>query len=379
MPWKEETTMSLRYEFVTLATGEDANIRKLCRQYGISPKTGYKWIHRYRQNGFDGLEGLSRRPRRSPGKTICAVEREVLNIRKKHPAWGGRKIHARLLTLGYTKVPAASTITDILRRHGKLDPTESVKHKPLVRFVHEHPNDLWQMDFLGHFPLVHGRCHTLTVLDDSSRFNIAIRACGNEKGIIVQKHLIDIFRRYGLPVRILTDNGSPWGCDSEHRYTWLSAWLVRLGIGISHGRPHHPQTQGKDERFNRTVKEEAIRGRGFRDLTDAQKRFDHWRDIYNLERPHESLEMATPASRYQTSGRPYPEMLSPIEYQPGDVVRRVNKDGYFQYCNKKYKISQAFQGYPIALRTTPTDGIMDVFFCHQKVVQINTRGYNGLD
>jgi len=388
MPWMEASAMRLRSEFVMLARRPDANVRGLCRRYGISPQTGYKWIGRSGRSQADaGVVGdavvddlavamadRSRRPHTSPGRTDRVIEQLVCDLRLQHPAWGGRKIHARLLARGHSDIPAASTITDILRRNGLIDPDESSKHKPFVRFEHLQPNDLWQMDFVGHFPLDDGgRCHTLTVLDDHSRFCLAARACANETGATVQKHLTDSFRRYGLPRRILSDNGSPWGCDSEHRYTQLGAWMIRLGISISHGRPYHPQTQGKDERFNRTLKAEAIGTRRFRDVDDVQHRFDPWRDVYNLERPHEALGMATPATRYTPSPRPFPESLPPIEYGLSDIVRRVQADGYFNYRTIRFKISQAFTGHPIALRPTSRDGELDVFFCHQNVATIDLR------
>jgi len=371
MPWMELSTMSLRDEFVALASRDDANVRQLCRRFGISPTTGYKWIRRFRQAGPAGLADRSRRPSRSPARTAGDVEAAVVALRQKHRAWGGRKIRRRLLDQGHTDVPAAATITDIVRRHGLIDPAESAKHKPFVRFEQDQPNDLWQMDFMGHFPLGKGRCHPLTVLDDCSRFNVALRACGDEKGLTVKAHLTDVFRRYGLPGRILCDNGSPWGATAEARYTWLSAWLIRLGLRISHGRPYHPQTQGKDERFHRTIKAELVNGAFFLDNATVQQHFDPWRDVYNLERPHEALNMATPASRYQPSARAFPELLPSIEYDDGDITRKVGQDGYFQYRNRTRKVSQAFAGYRVALRPTTTDGVLNVFFCHQRIAQID--------
>jgi len=389
MPWMEASAMSLRHEFLTFARRPDRNLRALCRRFGISPKTGYKWIARGRPSSIsdDGNDGVgddpladrSRRPHSSPGKTTESVEHLVCDLRRRHPAWGGRKIHARLLALGHADVPAASTVTDILRRHGLIDPAESLKHTPLVRFEHLQPNDLWQMDFVGHFPLEDGtRCHTLTVLDDHSRYCLTIKACANETGATVRNHLTDAFRRYGVPRRILCDNGSPWGTkgceDIDHRYTTLGVWLIRLGVRLGHGRPYHPQTQGKDERFNRTVKAEVIGTRRFVDLPDVQHHADPWRDVYNLQRPHEALGMNTPASRYAPSPHAFLEQLPPIEYGPGDVVRRVSADGYFHYKTVRYKVSQAFTGQPIALRQTrQIDGQLDVFFCHQRIATIDLR------
>jgi hypothetical protein len=167
------------------------------------------------------------------------------------------------------------------------------------------------------------------------------------------------------------DNGSPWGGDAEHRYTPLTVWLIRLGIGVSHSRPYHPQTQGKDERFHRTLKAEVLRGRSFRDMAQAQESFDEWRPIYNHERPHEAIGMAVPASRYQISWRSFPETLPPIEYAPGDDIRRVQDKGWVSYKGNRIVLSKAFRGYPVAFRPTVQEGIRDVYFCHHRIDQID--------
>ena len=371
MPWKERTAMFLREEFVRLALSDGSNVTMLCERFGISRKTAYKWMARDRQG--QSLADQSRRPSHSPRRTEPAMERRVVQLREAH-RWGGRKIAARLKALRVEEVPAPSTVTDILRRHGQIDPQEAAAHAPLQRFEHPCPNDLWQMDFKGQFRLVQGPwCFPLTILDDHSRFSLALRACPNQQGPTVQGHLTDVFRRYRLPSRILCDNGPPWGCDGEHRYTALSAWMIRLGIAVSHGRPYHPQTQGKDERFHRSLNVELLKGRAFGNADDAQGAFDLWRDVYNLERPHEALAMGVPASRYPPSARAFPEALLPIEYEPADIVRWVQVTGYFQYGKRKFRVSQAFAGNPVALRPTTTDGVLDVYFCHQKVSQIDLK------
>ncbi len=378
MPWKVREVMSLRKEFIELAAQPDSNIRELCRRFQISPKTGYKWLGRFAGQGDAGLLDRSRRPHKSPARTLPAQEAAVVAMRDRHRAWGGRKIRTRMLDLGHPSAPAASTVTDILRRHGRLDEDESIKHTARKRFEHETPNDLWQMDFKGHFPMSQGRCHPLTVLDDHSRFSVGLFACGDERTVSVQTRLSDLFRRYGMPERILADNGSPWGSSPQHRYTQLGVWLLRLGIGLIHGRPYHPQTQGKDERFHRTLKAELLRWEQFKDLAHCQKRFDEWRDIYNLERPHEALEMKTPASRYAMSKRSFPESLPLIEYGPGDEVRKVDYQGTIRYKGDKYNISLAFQGYPVAVRPTTADGLMDVVFCQHKIAQIDLKSQTGV-
>ena len=373
MPWEEVSVMSQRSEFVELSQREGAQVRELCRRFGVSPTTGYKWLERRRVGGEAALADLSRRPHSSPRRTGPEIEEMVLKVRDAHPAWGGRKLRAWLSARGHELLPSPSTITAILRRHGRIDPSEGAKHRAWQRFEHPEPNQLWQMDFKGHFPVTQGRCHPLTVLDDHSRFSLGLEACGDEKAETVGERLTNIFRRYGLPQRMVMDNGSPWGHDLEHRHTRLTVWLLRLGIGVSHGRPYHPQTQGKDERFHRTLALEVLRGTTFQDLRHCQEAFDDWREVYNLERPHEALGMATPASRYHGSHRPFPEQLPPVEYGPKDKVRRVQDQGRFTWKGRNVKVSTAFKGLSVAVRPTCTDGLWDVFFMTNKLCQIDLR------
>lgn len=376
MPWKEVTVVSSRKEFVVLALRPGVKITDLCQGFNISRKTGYKWINRYRSQGESGLEDESRQPHHSPGKTALELEAAVLDIRSRHPAWGGRKIRSRLEALGHETVPAASTITDILRRHGLIDPQEAEKHRAWQRFEAPAPNDLWQMDFKGHFSTAEGRCHPLTVLDDHSRYALCLAACIDEKGVTVRERLTAVFRRYGLPRRLLVDNGSPWGSDERPSYTPLTVWLLRLGLIITHSRPYHPQTLGKEERFHRSLKAEVTQYCGPFNLELCQQRFDQWREVYNCQRPHEALKMQVPASRYQPSPRRFPEKLPPIEYGPQDAVRKAQAGGVISFHNREYRLSKAFRGEYVALRPTQTDGLREVFFCNQKIDQIDLRCHN---
>jgi transposase InsO family protein len=366
MPWREATSMSLKREFVTLA--ERSSMSHLCRRFSISRKTGYKWRARFRQEGMEGLKNRSRRPGSSPWKTGEGTERAVLRVRDHHPAWGGRKIRRRLLDVGFLEVPAASTITEILRRNGRIRPEEAEKHSPWQRFERSAANDLWQMDFKGDFPIGVKKCFPLTVLDDHSRFALLVEACSDQQRETVRSRLVTAFERYGLPYRLLTDNGGPWGPD---RFTLLSVWLIRLGIEVCHSRVSHPQTLGKDERFHRTLKTELIGTRHFATFNECQRHFSVWRDIYNQERPHEALGLATPASRYAISPRPYPTYLGPIEYGPQDVVRKVQGKGEISFHNREWRVGHAFRGYPVGVRPTIQDGVYDVYFCHQKIAAIN--------
>lgn len=363
MPFSEVSIMESRLEFVMLANQEGANLRELCRRFGVSAPTGYKWLARFREHGSVGLHDGSRAPTSSPHRTPAALETAILAERESHPAWGGRKLRHRLLAQGLADVPSASTITAILRRRQRLDPEAAAKHRPWQRFTKDRPNELWQMDFKGHIPLENGgRCHPLTVLDDYSRFNVVLQACADERATTVQRHLVAVFRQYGLPEAMLMDNGSPWGDAGDQPYTRFTVWLLRLGIAVYHGRPYHPQTQGKEERFHRTLNAEVLAGRTFADVPQCQGVFTVWRPVYNFERPHEALGMATPGSQYQMSPRPYPEHLPELVYAPGDRIRKVDINGGFFWQGERYRLSRAFIGQHIGLRPTLTDGRWDIYF-----------------
>jgi transposase InsO family protein len=301
------------------------------------------------------------------------VEALVVSQRLAHPQWGGRKIARRILELGHGAAPAPSTITDIVRRHGLLDGARAGAERAYRRFEQAVPNALWQMDFKGHFALSQGRCHPLTVLDDHSRFNLCLAACDNQRGETVKDRLSAAFRRYGLPDRILVDNGSPWGNGPRDPYTPLGVWLLRLGVGVAHSRPYHPQTLGKDERFHRTLKAELLGGPPFADLAHCQRAFDRWRIVYNCERPHEALGLAVPASRYAPSPRSLPETLPAIEYAPDHLVRRVQQGGRISFQGRRLRLPKAFAGYPVGLAPTATDGVWNVFFVSHRIATIDIR------
>ncbi len=373
MPWKDVSTMSLKAEFARLVSVEGANMSELCRRFQISRRTGYKWQKRYSQEGDTGLEEHSRRPLGSPVRTELEIEQRVLDLRNQHPCWGGRKLRRLLQQAGLERVPSASTITEILRRHGLLNAADGAGcPRAFQRFEREAPNELWQMDFKGHFPLsTSARCHPLTLLDDHSRFSVCLRACDNERTETVQQGLMDVFRRYGIPRRMLMDNGAPWGDEGGQPWTKLTVWIVRLGIGVSHGRPCHPQTQGKLERWHKTLKAEILRDVTYGSLPQAQAAFDAWRVIYNTQRPHDSLDLGVPADRYRASERSYPEALPAIEYAPGVQVRKVQSKGMISFQGYDVLVGKAFEGDPIGIQQTTTPGVYDVNYCHHRVGQIN--------
>ena len=368
MPWNEYTVVDQREEFVKFARMPDANISELCRRFEISRKTGYKWL------GREDCEDRSRRPLSSPGRTDSALEEKVLAVREKHPAWGARKI-AHVLHRDEHIQLAPSTVNSVLHRHGCISAQASEAATPWHRFEHEQPNSLWQIDFKGNFPAGSRRCYPLTVLDDHSRFNVVLHALGDERRESVQPVLQRAFERYGLPERINADNGQPWGSQSQPgRLTALAAWMIRLGVRVSYSRPLHPQTNGKDERFHRSMKAEALARQQFRDLDDAHKHLQRWRHVYNFERPHEALGMQTPASRYRPSPRPMPGALPPIEYRADDMVHTVQPHCWMRLHGQYVRMSRALIGQPVAIRpVADQDGVFAVFFCQQKVDEINLK------
>jgi transposase InsO family protein len=377
MPWQERDTVSIRLEFVRLASQDGANVRELCRGFQISPKTAYKWLGRYEQSEGDpvSLQDRCRRPLNCRQRSAPELEAAVVRERKLHPSWGGRKIAQRMLVLH--QVPLApSTVTSILHRHGLITPEASQAAAPIQRFEHEQPNALWQMDFSGTFMTLAGQCLPLVVLDDHSRFNLTLTANAKTTAGDIRPQLQEVFRRYGMPARINVDNGPPWGAPSavEHGLTQLSVWLIRLGIAVSHSRPHHPQTNGKVERFHRTMQQEVLNGRQFADHGQVQRAFDRWRRIYNLERPHDALGLRTPVERYRPSPLRMPRVLPSIQYQSSDTVLRVGPRSLIRFRGNTYPTSNALIGLPVAVRQDPDrDGCFDLYFCHQRFGRLDLR------
>ena len=371
MPWQEVSVMDQRREFVSLAMQEGVNRRELCRRFGISPDVGYKWLRRALV-GDGTLTDRSRRPHHSPNHCDAAAEAAVLAVRQAHPAWGARKI-GRYLENGGLMPPARSTVHEILRRHGLVRHPEHGHQGPYRRFEKQAPNQLWQMDFKGEMPLGKGGlCHPLTVIDDHSRYALCLGACANQQSQTVQAQLTATFRRYGLPEAFFVDNGSPWGDASGARWTRLGVWLLKLGVDVWHSRPYHPQSRGKNERFHRTLKAEVFNMRHFGDLVELQHAFDHWRTVYNLERPHEALDLGVPASRYRPSSRAMPERPPDVAYDSAEIVRSVSTTkAYVSFKGRMWKVPQAFCGERLAIRPLTADGRFGIFFGSRQVASID--------
>ena len=273
--------------------------------------------------------------------------------------WGGRKSAASLRRQGFVP-PAPSTITEILRRHG--EPMTAAGRKTWKRFEHAEPNVMWQMDFKGDVPFGGGQLHPLTVIDDHSRYAVVLQAADNQRRATVQRAVQAAFERYGLPEVILTDNGPPWGDTGERRLTKFGVWLIEHGVAPWHSPPRHPQSHGKNERFNRTLDIELLQRTSFADLLEAQQAFDAWRQRYNHHRPHDALQLAVPAERYRPSPRTFKPEVEPFEYAAHDTIRSVDTNGRFSFASRPFKASKALSGKTIALRPTDRDGVYSLFF-----------------
>jgi len=373
MPWQQKDHMTIKIEFIEQALSKKFKLSELCREYGISRPTAYKWLARYQEDGVNGLAEISRRPHQSPNRTKAEEVELILKTRSEYQAWGGRTLKQYLINQGHANLPSESTINRTLHRHGKILPEESTKRERFIRFERDKPNELWQMDFKGHFRTIEGRCHPLTILDDHSRFSICIKACLRETLETVRPALEDAFRSYGLPDEMTMDNGPPWKGAPPFRLSRLTVWLMRLGIKVRHSTPYHPQTQGKDERFHRTLKDEVLKFHQFQGVKEAQEYFDDWREIYNFHRPHQGIEMKCPSSRYQPSKKKFIEVLEPVEYGPEDIVRKVQACGTISYKDKRYFVGEHLKGENVALRHSHKEGIFEIYFCEIRIGRVNLR------
>lgn len=368
MPWKESSIMSQKEAFILKVLSETSSFTSVCEEFNISRPTGYKILKRYQCEGAEGLKPFSRAPILSPNKTPQEVEDKILSVRLKYKTWGARKIRSYLSKQNIKNLPVPSTITEILKRNGLVSEEESLKRQSLIHFERASPNELWQMDFKGHFQIgVKKPCYPLTILDDHSRFSLCLHACASEDIIPVKKQLIYTFKQYGMPLQINVDNGRPWGNSSVVKHTKLTVWLLQLDVLVTHSRPKHPQTNGKNERFHRTLKEDLLQKQKIDSYTHAQKLFDQWRDIYNYARPHEAINMLVPADRYQSSLRAMPDKMPAIEYNESAIVRKTNNTGVICYRGFDYHVGKAFAGHYLEVRPDEANALVEIYFGKHRV------------
>ncbi len=366
MPWRECSAMEERLRFVArLLEGE--GMSEVCREFGISRKTGYKLFNRYRQDGLEALTDRSRRPVRYANQLPGQIEQLIITCKRDKPHWGARKIRELLVKklAGDVRLPARSTVHAVLDRHGLVAQARKRRNRPEGTPLSQAllPNDLWCTDFKGEFKLGNGKyCYPLTVSDQASRYLLAIEAFDStrEQPVIAAFHRL--FAGRGLPLAIRSDNGLPFASPNGlYNLSKLSVWWLRLGIAIERIKPGHPQQNGRHERMHLTLKKEATRPAGMNSL-QQQARFDDFLKEFNTERPHEALAMKVPAGLYTTSSRPY-QGLPEVEYPLHDRDILVTACGRLCMHRKKINISTVMAGQRLGIKEVD-DGIWLVSFMH---------------
>ncbi len=369
MPWKVTDVMEQKIHFVTQAAVPGANISALCRESGISRPTGYYWLKRYREaDSVTALEERSRRPKHSPRRTAGWIEARVVQLRQRH-GWGGKKLQVLLQREGVHL--SVATVNRILQRQGCVE--RRYAHQPAEgRFERSRPNELWQMDFKGAFGCSGGRCYPLAILDDCTRYSVGLYALRSTRLDPVQACVRKTLVRYGLPEALLLDHGAPWWSTTNGwGLTRLSVDLIKQGIDLIYGRVRHPQTQGKVERFNRTLSESIFhRGRPqqWEEWEGFLKRF---RREYNHVRPHESLQMGVPAQHYRRSRRGYNRRPAAWEYPIGLQVRQLQSQGCLYHGGRYYFVCEALAGEAVGIEELE-DKLL-VRYRHMYVREINLR------
>lgn len=366
MPWSETCPMEERARFVLEALEGWTSMSELCRRYGISRRVGYKWLNRYEEEGLGGLADRSRAPRRQAQATAPEVVNAVIELRKKHPTWGPRKLRAWLdKAKPGTSWPACSTIGAILKREGL---SKRRRRRPRIpgiwsppRTEADTPNRVWTADFKGEFRLGCGRlCYPLTIVDAHSRYVLDCRGLPGTRTAGARSTFERVFRTYGLPEVIRTDNGIPFCTQAIGGLSQLAVWWIRLGIRLERTRRRHPEDNGAHERMHRTLKAEATRPA--RRTPELQQRaFNRFRTVYNQERPHEALDMQTPGSLYVRSERRMPRRLPPLAYPEGFQTRRVNQHGQVRWRGSHCFVSETLRGQTVALDLR-VDGDWNIFF-----------------
>lgn len=362
MPWRTSDLVTIREEFVREAQSGRHPVAALCNAYGISERTGHKWLNRFKEEGRPGLSDRSHAPHETPHKMSSEVRREILALREKHPTWGPKKLRVILRgRLPERHWPAASSIGELLRREGCVQrprrrnsgvglPIDSGLTVP------QKPNDVWTTDFKGEFLLTSREyCYPLTTQDMLSRYLIGTTALSSTASLPVRITFTRHFEEFGLPLVMRTDNGVPFASPTAiGRLSKLSVWWIRLGIRPERIEPGEPQQNGKHERMHQTLKAEATRPPSS-SLTEQQLRFDRFLREYNQERPHESLGQETPASRYSPSERVFPSVLPELIYPAHFEIRTVTDSGAINFRARRFQLSTALTNQEIGLEECDDD------------------------
>jgi putative transposase len=355
MPWHQTDPVNERLKFVAAAQKGSISMTELCKEFGVSRKTGYKILRRFKEVGPEGLRDSSRAPRSHPNRTSPEMEKSILVVRKRHPTWGSKKILAVLRKESASDdLPARSTVDQVLKRAGLVSPRKRCRARcaPRAAPVVEAngPNDAWSIDYKGWFRVGDGtRCDPLTVNDVFSRTSLECRALVRPKLQDVQQRLEQLFRGVGMPLMMLSDNGPPFGARGIGGLSRLSVWLLKLGIQPVFIQPGHPEQNGRHERFHETLKAETA-SPPRATIRAQQYAFDGFIDCYNDERPHEALEMRTPSELYEPSEREMPWRASEFEYDELFEVRRVRSDGAIKWEGRLIFVGSAMAGELVGIK-----------------------------
>ena len=369
MPWESRTVEDQRKEFAQAAE-YCSNFSALCREFGITRHTGYKWVERY--DAGQPLTDRSRRPHTSPSKTPEEVELLILAVRSENPGWGAKTIRDVLLKEGHRNIPCAKTVNNILNRYGCISLEESQKRQPFTRFEKALCNQMWQADFKGEFRMADNKyCYPLDIIDDHSRFAIKIAPHLSTANVVIPV-FTEAFREFGLPDSILSDNGAQFA-GFKKGYTQFERWLMDLDILPIHGRIKHPQTQGKIERFHRTMKNELLNHTQISNIEDAKIKFCIWRDKYNNLRPHEALGMQRPGEVYEPSQRQYSENIKKYEYGGEYHVIKVNSWGYVRFDKWQVYLSETMIDQYIEFRPSPNGETFVACYRNFKIAEFDTE------
>lgn len=353
MPWNQTDVMTEKERFVMLAQTGRFTITDLCVDFGISRKTGHKYLQRYEASGRVGLNDRSRRPKGCPFTTGAAVEALILKERRKHPTWGAKKIHDLLLKIyGLEDRPHINTVGNVLNRHGltKKRKRKAGVHRVLAENLTQptRPNEVWSFDFKGWFMLGNGvRCEPLTICDRSSHYIIGCKAQPNQQFKLTLRSCKKLMRHYGLPEIIRVDNGTPFASVALGGLSQLSVWWIEQGVQVEFTRPGSPQDNGSHERMHRDMKAEVC-GPASPNINAQQKRFDRWRHEYNHDRPHESLDMLRPAEIYRPSQRRLGEQ-DKIRYPAGYQIKPVSQSGHISHRGANFYLSEVYAGCRVGL------------------------------